>query len=188
MFGREYKECNIDTLKYKDLSEDDQEVLQAHAKRRLGEWACVLGAAAVALFILVYAWLLNDNGIAFKLIVSVLGLLLFGLAWLFAGKPKLKAKGAISGEIETCRFETKQDKESAKITIDYIATIVFKSSNQMLVEQKVPGTKARINKLKPQDQCPKEGTDVTILKISSKKYMIVYPKYAKKQSRFYIKL
>lgn len=187
MFGKEYRECNLDVLKYNDLSEENQEVLQAHAKRRLGEWACVLGAGAVALFILVYAWFLNDNGIAFKLIVSVLGLLLFGLAWLFAGKPKLKAKGAISGEIESCRFETTQETDS-KIAVDYIATINFKSSSQKLVEQKVPGIKARINKLNPQEQCPKEGTEVLVLKISSKKYMIIYPKYAKKQSRFYIKL
>lgn len=188
MFGREFTECTLKDLKFKDLTEEDQEILVAHARRRPSEWACILGAAAIALFLIVYAWLLNDNGIAYKLTITVLGLVLFGVSWLFAGNPKIKARGSIRGEIESSHYVMTSAGDNANQVVDYLATINFNSSKQKIIDQKVPGAKEHKTKLTAQEHCPPEGTEILVLKISSKKYMLILPKYAKKQRRFYVKM
>lgn len=174
--GKDYSECKIKELKFNELTMEDLEALQAYTKRRPGEMICGVIAAALAVFLLVWAWILSGNGLWYGVAVSVLSLILLVVAWSFAGKLKLNAKGAIHGEIETASYESAANGEATD-AVDYFATIVFPSSKQRVVHQQVP----RI--LFPKQHGPKEGTEIIIFKLSGKKHIPVYPKYAKKQRR-----
>lgn len=185
-FNKEYSECKLEDLKFKDLTEEDLEVFTSHIKRRIHEWIAMITAAALGVFALVYAWFLSHNGTAYSIVVSVLALILFGVAWAMGGHPTLKAKGSIRGEVESSRYESAANGE-ANSAVDYFANIAFASSKQRVVDLKVPAFKEHKSRLTSQEHCPKEGTEVVIYKLSRRKYMFVYPKFAKKQNHFFYK-
>lgn len=170
----EYSECKVPELKFEKLTEGDLEVLKAYAKKSPAEIIGGVSAAIIGLILLVWAWVFSQNGLGYSIAFSLLTLIIFYLAWLWAGKKNIKAVGVAKGVINSSRYESAKNGEACD-AVDYYATVIFGKSNQKITNLQVP----RILSVK--ENCPKEGTEIDVFKLSDKKYILVYPEYKRNQ-------
>lgn len=181
MNSSDFSNCKIEDLKFEPLSEEDQNTLNAYAKRSASQIVWTVIAVVFAAALLIWAWLLSHNGIGYSIAVSVLSLLVLGGAGVIGRKHNNKAQGAIHGVVETSFYQSAKV-GSACDAVDYFATVAFPSSEQRMVNMEVPGLYASRGGL------VKEGTELIIYKLSDNSCVIVYPEHASEQESFAYKL
>ena len=184
----EYIQCKLEELQFKELTEEDERVLETHLKRGPLHWIIGLAMIAMGIGFLVWGWLLSHNGVGYAVSVTVLCLIFFAVAWTeFLRKPNAKAQGAIHGEIESYRCEaSKTDSNSAA---DYYADITFDSSKQRISNVRVPeGYNNRREESPKDNHFPREGSEIIIYKCESKyPYTFVYPEGSENTIKLYVK-
>lgn len=177
----DFMSCEIEDLKFEALNAKDQEALNAYTKMSAAHIAVVVISAVIAAALLIWAWLLSHNGIGFSIAVSVLSLIVFGAGWSIGGKKNNKAQGAVHGVIETSFYRSAQNGSSCD-AVDYFATVAFPSSEQRVVNMKIPAVYALKGGL------AKEGAEIIIFKMSDNTCAVVYPEHPADQERYTYKL
>lgn len=177
----DFSKCKIEDLKFEALNAKDQEVLNTYAKRSAGAIIGGVIAAAFGAGLLVWAWVFSQNGIGYSIAVSVLSLIVFIVAWSIGGKKSNKAQGVIHGEIESSFYQSARN-GSACEAVDYFATVAFPSSEQKVVNMRIPAM------LSMKGGLAKEGTEIAVFKMTDSSCAIVFPECAGAQARLIYKL
>lgn len=183
----EYILCKLEELQFEPLTEEDKRVIETHLKRGPFHWVIGLAMVAMGICFLTWAWILSHNGVGYAVLVTILSLIIFAVAWTMClRKPDAKAKGAIHGEIASYRYEA--SKTDCNTAADYYADIIFDSSKQKVSNVHVPeGFNNKSEGSAKDNHFPREGAEVIIYKCDSKyPYTFVYPEGANNTRKLYV--
>lgn len=164
MSDMEFKKCRLEDVKFEALNEEERRIVADIRKWRPWQTVFTVFIAVAALGLLVWAWILSHNGIAYSICFTVLSLFILFGGWLFAGRNRVVMESAAHGVLKNAYFD---DTSMEQVdTVLYYATIDFPSSGQEVAGVNIPLTYTR--------RLPEDGTEVILFKTRRRSIVVRY--------------